>query len=109
MKSVRLASALALLLALALSAASGCGKSIAASTDDATISTRVKTALLNDPDVAALRINVQTFQGVVTLSGAVRSQEQEQKAVAVARTIHGVKDVKSELQIQQSGTAGATR
>lgn len=77
-----------------------CGKSIGETIDDATITTRVKTALLNDPDVGGLRIDVDTFKGVVTLSGRVKSKEEETKAVALARKIGGVSDVKSTLQIQ---------
>ena len=68
--------------------------------DDATITTRVKTSLLNDPDVAALRIDVDTFKGVVTLSGAVKTAAERDKAIALARKIGGVTDVKSTLQIQ---------
>ena len=68
--------------------------------DDATITTRVKTALLNDPQVGALKIDVNTAQGVVTLSGSARNKEEEQKAVQLARGIQGVKDVRSNLQVQ---------
>lgn len=67
--------------------------------DDLTITTRVKTALINDPAISAT-IDVQTFQGVVTLSGKVKSKEEETKAIAVARTVRGVTDVKSKLEIQ---------
>jgi hyperosmotically inducible protein len=77
-----------------------CGKSVGATIDDATITTRVKTALLNDPDVAGLKIDVDTFKGVVTLSGGVKSPAERDKAIAVARKIGGVTDVKSTLQIQ---------
>jgi osmotically-inducible protein OsmY len=77
-----------------------CGKSVGDTIDDATITTRVKTALLNDPDVGVLRIDVDTFKGVVTLSGRVKTKEEEEKAVALARKISGVTDVKSTLQIQ---------
>ncbi len=77
-----------------------CGKSVGETIDDATITTRVKTALLNDPDVGGLRIDVDTFKGVVTLSGAVKSATERDKAVAIARRIGGVTDVKSTLQIQ---------
>jgi osmotically-inducible protein OsmY len=78
-----------------------CGKSVGETIDDATITTRVKTSLLNDPEVGGLRIDVDTFKGVVTLSGRVKSKEEEAKAVALARKIGGVSDVKSTLQIQQ--------
>ena len=94
----------ALLLVLTLLAPpllSACGKSVGETIDDATITTRVKTSLLNDPEVGGLRIDVDTFKGVVTLSGRVKSKEEEAKAVALARKIGGVSDVKSTLQIQQ--------
>jgi osmotically-inducible protein OsmY len=77
-----------------------CGKSVGETIDDATITTRVKTSLLNDPEVAGLRIDVDTFKGVVTLSGAVKTPAERDKAVALARRIDGVTDVKSTLQIQ---------
>ena len=77
-----------------------CGKTIGETIDDATITTRVKTAYINDPIVGALRIDVDTFKWVVTLSGRVKSKEEETKAIALARTINGVADVKSTLQIQ---------
>ena len=76
-----------------------CGKSVGETIDDATVTTRVKTALLNDPDVGGLRIDVDTFKGVVTLSGRVKSKEEETKAVALARRVGGVTDVKSTLQV----------
>jgi len=85
---------------------SACGKTVSQSVDDATISTRVKTALLNDPDVGGLRgglrIDVDTLNGVVTLSGFVRSAAERDKAIAIARKITGVTDVKSTLQIEGS-------
>ena len=77
-----------------------CGKSVGDTIDDATITTRVKTSLLNDPEVGGLRIDVDTFKGVVTLSGRVKSKDEEAKALALARKIGGVADVKSTLQIQ---------
>ena len=93
----------ALLLVVALIAPlmlAACGKSVGETIDDATITTRVKTSLLNDPVVGGLRIDVDTFKGVVTLSGRVKSKEEETKAIELARKINGVTDVKSSLQIQ---------
>ena len=89
--------AIALIVPLLLTA---CGKSVGETIDDATITTRVKTALLNDPDIGGLRIDVDTFKGVVTLSGAVKTAGERDKAVEIARRIGGVTDVKSTLQIQ---------
>ena len=80
---------------------SACGKTVGETIDDATITTRVKTSLLNDPEVGGLRIDVDTFKGVVTLSGRVKTREEETKAVALARKISGVAEVKSTLQVQQ--------
>jgi len=79
-----------------------CGKSVGNVIDDATITGRVKTALLNDPDVAGLKIDVDTFKGVVTLSGSVRSQTEATQAMAIARRTPGVADVKSTLQVNPS-------
>ncbi len=103
MRIRKYSAATVLLLAVTLIAPmllTACGKSVDATVDDATITTRVKTSLLNDPDVAALRIDVDTFKGVVTLSGAVKTAAERDKAVALARKIGGVTDVKSTLQIQ---------
>ena len=89
------------LLAVVLMAplATGCGTSVGETIDDATITTQVKTSLLNDPLVGGLRIDVDTFNGVVTLSGAVKSAAERDKAVTLARQVKGVSDVKSTLQI----------
>jgi osmotically-inducible protein OsmY len=78
-----------------------CGKSVSDTVDDATITTRVKTSFVNDPIVGAMRIDVDTFKGVVTLSGRAKSKQEEQKAIELARKIRGVVDVKSTLQIEQ--------
>ena len=60
---------------------------------------RYFTSLLNDPQVGGLRIDVDTFKGVVTLSGAVKTAAERDKAVTLARQVKGVSDVKSTLQI----------
>lgn len=77
----------------------GCGKTVGDTIDDATITARVKTSLLNDADVGGLQIDVDTFKGVVTLSGRVKAKAEEAKAIALARKIDGVTDVKSTLQV----------
>ena len=77
-----------------------CGKTVGETIDDTTTTTRVKTALLNDPDVGGMRIDVDTFKGVVTLSGRVKSQAEKDQALAVARRINGVSEVKDALQIE---------
>lgn len=77
----------------------GCGPAIYGTKDDATIATRVKIALLNDPNVGPLRLDARTTQGVVTLSGTVNSQKDVDAAIAIARKVPGARDVKSELKI----------
>jgi len=86
-------------LVLAASLVAGCGKTVGEAIDDTTITTRVKTAMLNDPGVGGLRIDVDTFKGVVTLSGRVKSAAEKQQAVTVARRISGVTEVKDALQV----------
>ncbi len=76
-----------------------CGKTVGETIDDATITARVKTALLNDSQVGWLKIDVDTTLGVVTMSGTVKSQAEAARAVQLARQASGVKDVKSTLQV----------
>src|SRR5436190_12734614 len=90
-------SLLATILAVPLVA--GCGKTVGETIDDTTITTRVKTAMLNDPAVGGLRIDVDTFRGAVTLSGRVKSQMEKEQAIAIARRVSGVTQVKDALQI----------
>jgi Flp pilus assembly secretin CpaC len=87
-----------LLLVLLLSA---CGATTSGTSDDLTITTRVKIALLNDARVGGLRLDVKTFQRAVTLSGTVKTPADEQAAIAVARRVDGVRRVMSELKIQE--------
>jgi hypothetical protein len=94
--------AVCLLLVMAVPvtlATTACGKSVGNAIDDATITARVKTALLNDPEIAGLKIDVDTFKGVVTLSGSVQSPSHATKAMAIAMRTPGVTDVKSTLQV----------
>jgi osmotically-inducible protein OsmY len=90
-----------LTLALVLTAplVTACGKTVGETIDDTTITTRVKTAMLNDPAVGGLRIDVDTFKGAVTLSGRVKSQAEKEQAVTLARRVTGVTEVKDNLQV----------
>lgn len=85
---------------VAMLATAACGKTVGETIDDATITTRVKTAMLNDEQVGGLSIDVDTFQGVVTLSGRVRSEGEKARAIAIARQASGVVEVKDALQVQ---------
>ncbi len=68
--------------------------------DDFSITTKVKTKLLGDPNVSGFAISVETFRGRVILSGFVNSQAQIDRAVALAREVPGVKEVQSALVIK---------
>ena len=65
--------------------------------DDATITAKVKTALIADPDVKATDINVDTSGGIVTLKGTVGTQTQIDKAVQIAKGTEGVTSVQNQL------------
>ena len=84
---------------LAATLTGACAKTITETLDDTTITTRVKTAMLNDPAVGALRIDVDTVKSVVTLSGRVKSQSERDQALGLARGVSGVSEVKDALQI----------
>ena len=75
-------------------------KPVSATLDDATITTRVKTAILNDPGVAGQKIDVNASAGVVTLTGVVKTPQEEARAIELAKQVRGVTEVKSSLQVQ---------
>ena len=68
--------------------------------DDTVITTKVKAALIEDPMTKATEINVETFKGVVQLSGFVSSQAASNRAVELARGVAGVKSVKNDMRIK---------
>ena len=89
--------------------ASTAGDKMAASTqkagdklDDAAITTKVKTALMAEPGLRSLEINVDTRDNVVTLNGTVDSQEKKQRAMQIAQGVEGVKSVSDNLVVKSS-------
>ncbi len=68
--------------------------------DDSVLTTKVKAAVFNEPSLKTLEINVETYKGVVQLSGFVNSAADVQKAAAVARSVKGVSSVKNDLRIK---------
>jgi osmotically-inducible protein OsmY len=98
-----------LALVVAAPLTGGCGKTVGETIDDTTITTRVKTSMLNDPQVGGLRIDVDTFKGVVTLSGRVKSQTEHDQAIALARRTSGVVEVKDALQIAPDANPGVAK
>ena len=68
--------------------------------DDSIITTKVKAAIFNEPSLKSAEINVETFKGMVQLSGFVSSHAAESKAVEVARSVKGVKSVKNDMRVK---------
>jgi osmotically-inducible protein OsmY len=103
MKNIKIASTL--IAALMLTAVVGCAstakqESTGQYVDDTVITTTVKAAILNEPSLKVNEINVETFKGVVQLSGFVRSQDNIATAVKVARGVNGVKSVRNDMRIK---------
>ncbi|HSC69407.1 MAG TPA: BON domain-containing protein [Cellvibrio sp.] len=68
--------------------------------DDAVITTKVKAAFVEDDDLKASEIQVETFKGVVQLSGFVANSAHVNKASKVAREITGVQSVKNDIRVK---------
>ncbi|PIS38289.1 MAG: hypothetical protein CO150_08975 [Nitrospirae bacterium CG_4_9_14_3_um_filter_53_35] len=76
-------------------------KTIPEAFDDSLITASIKTRLLQDPYIRALNIDVDTNLGEVTLSGYVRSQDEIDRAMTIARGVSGVKGVTSLLKVRE--------
>jgi osmotically-inducible protein OsmY len=68
--------------------------------DDTVVTTKVKAVILNEPSLKSAEINVETFKGVVQLSGFVNSQADINKAVEVVSKVSGVKSVKNDMRVK---------
>jgi len=68
--------------------------------DDTVITTKVKAAILDAPSLKSSEINVETFKGVVQLSGFVNSQADINQAIEVTRNVKGVTSVKNDMQLK---------
>jgi len=95
----------AVFLAVVLATAMGCAptptkEGTGEYVDDTVITTKVKTAIFNEPSLKSAEINVETFKGTVQLSGFAKYQADINKAGDVARGVNGVKSVKNELRLK---------
>jgi len=89
--------ALALLFSLGCASTStqeGTGEYV----DDSVITTKVKAAIFNEPNLKSAEINVETFKGTVQLSGFLNSQSDVNRVVEITRGIKGVKSVKNDMR-----------
>ncbi len=103
MKNLRIVSSL--LAALMLTTVVGCAgtakqESVGEYVDDTVITTAVKAAIVNEPTLKVAEINVETFKGVVQLSGFVAAQDSIATAATVARGVKGVKSVKNDIRMK---------
>jgi osmotically-inducible protein OsmY len=94
-----------LLVAAMFTAVAGCASTATTEgtgeyVDDTVITTKVKAAILNDPSLKVAEINVETFKGIVQLSGFVNSRADINQAVAVARGVGGVTSVKNDMRLK---------
>jgi len=85
--------------------ASGCAvtrgqESVGAYVDDATITTQVKSRFVENKDVDASSIRVETLNGTVMLSGFAKNATERITAESIARKVNGVKSVKNEIAVR---------
>ena len=95
----------AFFLALTLLTAAGCASThkhegTGEYVDDSVITSKVKAAILAEPTLSSAEINVETFKGVVQLSGFVNSKADINKAATLARGVGGVKSVKNDMRLK---------
>ncbi len=95
----------AFFLALTLLTAAGCASTekhegTGEYVDDSVITSKVKALLFDDPSLKSGEINVETFKGVVQLSGFVNSSADIDKAVEITRGVSGVVSVKNDMRLK---------
>jgi hyperosmotically inducible protein len=94
-----------LFFAIVLAALMGCASTATQEgtgeyVDDAVITTKVKAEIFNEPSLKSAEINVETFKGMVQLSGFVNSQDDINRAVRVARSVKGVVSVRNDMRLK---------
>jgi len=92
----------AVLLALFMAgcAATESQRSFGETVDDSVITSKVKTALFNEPSLSGFEVRVKTYQGRVQLSGFVSSREDIDKAIEIASGVEGVRSVENDMQLK---------
>jgi osmotically-inducible protein OsmY len=71
-------------------------------TDDAALTAKVKTAIATDAGAkTAAAVNVETYRGVVQLTGFVDSDDQLTRAVSAAKKVQGVRSVKNDIRLKR--------
>jgi osmotically-inducible protein OsmY len=91
---------LALIAFLAACASTRTQESTGEYVDDSVITTKVKSLLAADDFLKSFQIGVESFKGVVQLSGFVNSQKAVDKAIEITRSVKGVKSIKNDLIVK---------
>ncbi|MDP3137792.1 MAG: BON domain-containing protein [Burkholderiaceae bacterium] len=97
--------AILMLATAALTAVVGCASTATQEStgqymDDTAITARVKAAIFNEPNLKSAEINVETFKGVVQLSGFVSTSTEIRNAVSLTQSVSGVKSVKNDMRLK---------
>jgi osmotically-inducible protein OsmY len=92
--------ALASVLAFTACAETSTNESTGAYVDDSAITSKVKTAILKDPALKVMQIDVTTYKNVVQLSGFVDTPQMVERAGTVAKQVNGVTAVKNDLIVK---------
>jgi len=95
----------AFVAAVALLTATGCAdtrgqETVGAYVDDTTITTQIKARYVDNTQVAASSISVETLKGVVMLSGFAKNTTEKTLAESIARGVNGVKSVRNEIVVR---------
>lgn len=98
---LRTLTVLVLLAAVTAGCQSMTGRTAGENIDDATITASVKSKLVADKAANLTRVNVDTTNGIVSLSGVVETPEQKKRAETLAREVGGVRRVTNNLQVQK--------
>jgi osmotically-inducible protein OsmY len=91
---------LMLIASFAACASSRTSESTGEYVDDSVITTKVKALLAEDDFLRSFQISVETYRGIVQLSGFVNSQQTVDKAGQIARSVKGVTSVKNSLIVK---------
>jgi osmotically-inducible protein OsmY len=94
---------ISVLFALAVALSAGCQaqrQQTGQYLGDSYITTKVDSALLADPMVSGMDINVETHDGTVQLSGFVDSPKQKRRAEELARSVEGVRSVRNDIRMK---------
>lgn len=81
----------------------------ASAVSDAGLTAKVKTALLADEQVKGMKINVDTSNQVVTLTGEAQSAGAKQRAEQLAQQVNGVRSVQNNITVVGSNAAGTVK